>query len=185
MKKVTFLLAAILVLGVSSIAKAQKSDSHNLNIKIDKQALIAIESEGSTDISFDSKAFVNAGEEMTFAASGSNKQLWLNYSSIVGSGSTNTISAKISKLPEGLKVNVATSESAATSSKKGKTGKGYTVDLTEGGVTVVDNIGSCYTGNGANKGHKLEYSVSVDDSNYEKLVAADHTLVVTYTITEN
>jgi hypothetical protein len=185
MKKVTFLLVAIFVLGVSSIAKAQKSDTHNLNINIAAQALIAIESQGSTDIQFDSKTFGTAGEEVEFIANTANKRMWLNYSSIVSSGSTNTISAKISDLPDGLKVQVETSESAASSSKKGRTGKGYTVDLTEGGVTVVDNIGSCYTGIGVNKGHELVYSVSVDNDNYEKLVAADHNLVVTYTITEN
>nr|WP_321354378.1 hypothetical protein [uncultured Draconibacterium sp.] len=185
MKKVTFLLAAILVFGVSNLAKAQDSDAHKLYIKIEKQAMIAIEGENSTDVRFESDAFDKAGEEITFKSVNNSNKLWLNYSSIVNKGGTNTISAKVSSLPAGLKIQVAASESVSNSDKKGHTGTGHTVDLTTGGVTIVDGIKSCYTGSGSKKGHELVYSVSTDENNYGLLEADNIDLTVTYTISEN
>ncbi|WP_319500700.1 hypothetical protein [uncultured Draconibacterium sp.] len=189
MKKVTFLLAALLVFGVANIAKAakpegdKKSAAHGLNINIPTHAMIALAGPSSTDIDFEAEAAEVAGDKVTFAQT-NETALWLNYSSIVRSGKSNSISAEISDVPDGLSIKVAVS-SAAASGKKGETGEGSTKELTTGGVEVVDGIGTCYTGSGENKGHSLVYTVSAKDESYEDLVADNHNLTVTYTITEN
>lgn len=190
MKKLTFILAAIFIFGVSNLVEAQnstpgvdkKSASHGLNIGITSHAMIALAGT-QQDIDFEAEAADDAGDKVSFTQT-NGSSLWLNYSSIVSKNSSNTISAEISEVPDGLSIEVLVSETAATS-KKGHTGKGYTKTLTEGGVVVVDGIKSCYTGAGENKGHSLVYSVSADDANYDKIEADDHTLTVTYTITEN
>ncbi|MDX8338294.1 hypothetical protein SLH46_03795 [Draconibacterium sp. IB214405] len=185
MKKVTFLLAAILIFGVATIAKAQESKtvaSHGLNITIPTHAMIALAGSSSTDLEFEAVAAEVAGDKVTFVQT-SESALWLNYSSIVSSGSSNTISAEISNLPDGLIIEVAVS-AAAADGKNGMTGTGYTKALTSGGVEVVSGIGTCYTGSGESLGHSLVYSISADEDNYQDLVAGDHNLTVTYTITD-
>ncbi len=192
MKKVTFLLAAILFLGVSNIAKAvatgdKKTDSHNLYIRVDKQAMVSVVGSGTTDLRFESEAISKVGGEVTFKATNGNNSLWLNYSSIVSSQGTNSISASISSLPKGLKVQVVASAKSADGAK-GQTGTGKTAYLKTGtGATIVDDIKSCYTGTGERFGHKLVYSVVADGEDYDKIVeaAGGQPFVVTYTITEN
>lgn len=186
MKKVLLSLAIIFVLTGFANVKASASDdkknaTHALSINIPTHAMVAIVG-SSTDVTFQAQAAVTVGDKVTFNQT-STSQLWLNYSSIVNGGNSNTISAKVSELPEGMTIDVAVSNSAA-SGKKGHTGKGYTKTLTTGGVQVVDNIKSCFTGSGESLGHSLDYSVNVDETNYDKIVAATHNLTITYTITE-
>lgn len=188
MKKVTFLIVTVLVFGVANIAKAdrpgdKKSASHGLNISIPTHAMIALAGPANMDINFEAEAAEVAGGKVEFKQSNSTA-LWLNYSSIVHSNKENSISAEVSELPEGLEIEVAVSASAA-SGKKGKTGTGSTQILGTTGVKVVDGIKSCYTGSGENKGHSLVYSVRAVDGEYESIVAKNHNLTITYTITEN
>nr|WP_319511490.1 hypothetical protein [uncultured Draconibacterium sp.] len=187
MKKVTFLIVAVLVFGVANFAMAdghgdKKSASHGLNISIPTHAMIALAGPSNMDINFEAVAAEVAGGKVEFKQTNST-ELWLNYSSIVNKNKENSISAEVSDLPEGLEIEVAVSASAA-SGKKGHTGTGSTQKLGKTGIEVVDGIESCYTGSGENKGHSLVYSVRAVDNDYEKIVAENHNLTITYTITE-
>ncbi len=155
-------------------------DSHLLNINIPTHAMVSIAGSNSTTIDFSAVSPELAGNNVSFEQE-SEKKLYLNYSSIVSSGNTNSIDAKVSNLPDGLKINLNIS-SSVNGGAKGQTGTGHSVSLDTDGKTVVSEIGSCYTGNGVGKGHTLDYSVEVDESNYHLLVATEHHITVTYTI---
>lgn len=83
---------------------------------------------------------------------------WLNYSSIVNSGATNYITVNISSgnLPAGVTLHVLISEDAGSGS--GLTGKTVgEITLSRYPQNIIVNIGSCFTGVGINKGHRLTY----------------------------
>ena len=187
MKKVTFLIVTVLVFGVANLANAvvpvdKKKASHGLNIEIPTHAMIALAGPSSKEIDFEANAADVAGDKVSFSQK-NETTLWLNYSSLVTEDNSNTISAEITDVPDGLTIEVAVSN-AASGNKKGHTGKGYKKALTTDGVQVVDDIKTCYTGTGENNGHELVYSVSADESKYDEIVADSHHLTVTYTITE-
>ncbi len=111
--------------------------------------------------------------------------LWLNYSSIVEQGKTRKISAKLDgELPDGLDFTASATNDIAD------LGKGKWLEcqkqrqqvLSSGETEIVKEIGSCYTGNGLNNGHKLEYTLRLedaDDVNYT-ILKRNYNITVTY-----
>ncbi len=185
MKKLSLIIAAVLFSFGSVIADDSNSDTHQVGITISEVALVDVETTAaSKNISFTPAAPTEAGEGLTFTAT--NSDLWLNYSSIVASGTSRSISAVVSgTLPEGVTISVATSDPA--SSGKGKKGnaKNAAQVVTNGsGVEVVTGIGSCYTGDGASNGCNLTYSLNLEDTKYDKLYHETYTAVITYTISD-
>ena len=161
----------------------QNSDSHSLNIGVVTHASVGIAG-GNTTLDFDMVAPANPGEKIKVVQDGDSK-LWLNYSSIVSSGASNKITASLDQDIEGLKIKVNVAADAA--GKVGHAGTGLSTKTlsTGNGEDVVNDIKSCYTGKGEGKGHALVYSIEIDDSQYDKLVASSPVVEVTYTITEN
>lgn len=81
---------------------------------------------------------------------------WLNYTSIVSDGASNYISACISQnsLPADVVIKLQVSGDAG----EGMGALGSPVDeltLSSLPQNIVTNIGSCFTGKGLNKGHRL------------------------------
>ena len=72
-----------------------KEDFHTLNIGIPTHAMVSIAGSNGTTVDFSAEAPEVAGNSVTFTQT-SDSKLYLNYSSIVTSGKTNTISAKVS-----------------------------------------------------------------------------------------
>ncbi|MBU3926594.1 MAG: hypothetical protein KKB74_02215, partial [Bacteroidetes bacterium] len=83
---------------------------------------------------------------------------WLNYSSIVNPGATNYITANISSgsLPADVTLRVVISEDAGFGSGATGTPIGE-ITLSSYPQNIIVNIGSCYTGSGTNRGHRLTY----------------------------
>ncbi len=186
MKKLSLIIAAVLISFGSVIADDSNSAQHHVGITISEVALVDIETTAaSKDISFTPALPTEAGEGMSLT--GTNSSLWLNYSSIVAQGKTRSISASIDgDLPGGVKVSVAASD--PVSSGKGKKGKAENAaqEIKNGsGVKVVKQIGSCYTGDGANSGCNLTYSLNIDDTKYDKLTEGTYDVTITYTISDD
>ena len=193
MKKAFFLFAGvILVLGISGSAFAEGSgngteDSHNININIETFALLAIESTRTSEITLAPKKPTEAGFGYDFK-NAKDQSLWLNYSSVVAKDETRTITVAATKsnLPEGLYLQVEAKE-ANTTNGKGELGEAVSeaVTLSETAKEIVNEIGSCYTGNGHKNGRNLIYSLNMDNDKYKNLFADDkYQVTVTYTITE-
>ncbi len=199
MKKVTFLLAAILVLGVSSIAKAQNNGNgngngnspaqedptaaHALNISISSYSMIGLAGSNQA-LAFEASAAEVAGDKVVFTQSSGSTSLWLNYSAIAEGENTYKVTAKVTgDAHDGLDVKV--NVSSASTGGAGETGTGAgEIILTSTESDVVTGIGSCYTGAGEELGHELTYSVSANEDNYGDIAASSPSLIVTYTITD-
>jgi hypothetical protein len=114
----------------------------------------------------------------------------LNYSSIIGTApdDSRTVTANLAgTLPTGSNLIVtagaATGDGAGT---KGTSAGAVTLASTGNDFTIITGIGSCYTGDGANKGHNLTYSLTEDGGNYANLnFSTDYTVTITYTLSDN
>ncbi|MBO6517862.1 MAG: hypothetical protein JJ975_15055, partial [Bacteroidia bacterium] len=97
--------------------------------------------------------------------------------------------AKISNnsVPGGMLLKVTAQSDAGNGDGKMGTSAGQ-ITLTSSDQTVVNGIGSCYTGDGANNGHNLTYSLELDPTagSYADIdFDEDVTLTITYTISNN
>ena len=190
MKKLSFIFATVLFFAGATAINAQDTGEagHKISIKIDSHALVDVEGvDGeATTINLAPTAPNEAGLGLNFEDI-TNSDLWLNYSSIVNKNGKRSISASISEgLPESISIELAVSSDAGEG--KGKVGtatNNSAQTLTTGGVEIVSDIKSCYTGSGAEKGHNLTYSLTMDEDSYEDLEADTYEVEITYTITGN
>lgn len=164
---------------------SQNDENHSLKVTIPKVALISVQSNNAT-ISLQGTNVVTAGKKLQFNST--DNSTWINYSSIIGSNveSSRYVAVEISEgtIPTGLDLVVKASDD--TGNGEGDVGKPietYQV-LNEAPVKLIENIGSCYTGVGINKGHNISYKLkensnsSYGDFNYEdtQIVAVTYTL---------
>lgn len=110
---------------------------------------------------------------------------WINYSSIVDGNSTNTISVNISSgnLPVEVvvKLNVGKDNGAGGGSVGQPTGQ---VTLSQYPQAIITDIGSCFTGQGIQKGHQLTYSWEwMPPYEYNPSIIENFEIAVMYTLT--
>jgi len=198
MKKVALTIAASLFISGLTMAMVVPSGdnddkstaTHTVSIEVPTIALVDIEAAGgeaSTINLTPDISSLEAGEAVDFGTA-TNSDLWLNYSSIVNGGNPRTISASISgTLPSEIGLYLTTSSYEGNG--KGKTGtvmNSAPQELTSNAHGIINDIKSCYTGNGINNGHNLTYSLKVkNENNYQNISAGSHNITVTYTITGN
>ncbi len=187
MKNLVLTFASVLVfIGIANAQSDGTTASHTIGIEIKSIALVDIEAtDGTKNITLSPAEPTEAGNGLDFS-NATNSNLWLNYSSIVSAADKKrTISATISDgLPGGTSITVA---AAAPTGGKGNRGSANSTPqtLSSTAVTVVSEIGSCYTGDGANNGSNLTYKLNIDEDNYGSLFFNDdYSVTVTYTITE-
>lgn len=188
MKKIVFLVA---VFSMVALGKAQAQtgdtfeDSHTIGITIPAVALVDIEPAGSKNIEMDFKAPTEAG--LALESPDVDATLWLNYSFIpTQTGKSASVSVAIDAVNP--KFDVIVQAAGATGSSSGGTlGTSATgaITLTASPQDLVTGIGASYTGDGANNGHNLTYSVNTVSGSYSTILATDNpTVTVTYTISE-
>jgi hypothetical protein len=109
---------------------------------------------------------------------------WINYTSIIATGTTNKVSVILSGTaePAGTTLKVVAAAHAGTGD--GTYGAPTTVvTLSQTAQDLITTIGSCFTGSGNANGHQLTYTWSVDADKYETVVAAaGAAITATYTI---
>lgn len=109
---------------------------------------------------------------------------WINYSSIVRSGTTNYITAEVTngELPGNMTLNLFVSADIGAGAGSLGTSSGQVV-LTNYPQIIISNIGSCFTGRGMNRGHHLRYEWrSIDNDNVIEKPRGENAVSVTYTI---
>lgn len=157
----------------------------NVFFSIPEIALIDIESVSGNNVRFTVTPSTEPGENPDITEP-SNDPLWINYSSaLANSNFTRSITAEISQgsLPEGILVFLQAS--AYFGIGKGQLGHpAGRANLTNQPRPIIADVGSCFTGDGVNNGHSLNFSIEISD--YSKIKAADETVfTVLYTITDN
>ncbi|MBI1306516.1 MAG: hypothetical protein GC181_07875 [Bacteroidetes bacterium] len=173
----------------SSFAQDKKDAGQSVTIDIPEVALLDLESSSGTSIVLNIEAPKEAGQPVSFA-SAVDSSIWINYSSIAGNGKSakRDISAKIisGKLPSYFDLNVVAASDAGAGDGTMGTPSGA-IKLTNGNQKIIRNIGSCYTGDGAGKGHALYYALSLKNgSNRYRQIDFDDatTITVLYTISD-
>ena len=188
MRRKLFAIAALgVVFAFNANAQDDADDSHTVAISIPEVAILDLE--GSTAVQLIVEAPTEAGEAVDFT-NATNQDVWLNYSSIVGSSETSrNVTAKISNnsVPSGMLLKVT----AGSDAGNGDGTMGITsgqVTLTSADQNVITGIGSAYTGDGATNGHNLKYVLELDPTagSYAQIDFDDDvTLTITYTISNN
>ncbi|PCI03734.1 MAG: hypothetical protein COB81_03320 [Flavobacteriaceae bacterium] len=182
---------ALILTATNMFAQDTAEDTHTISLGVPEVALLDLESETGTAISLNGTAPTEAGEKVIFDAT--NNDIWINYSSIIGSSSepTRTIEVQITdgEIPAGLELTVlATKDAGHGDGTMGKVSKTAILLSTTSAQKIIDGVGSSYTGNGANKGHNLTYSLSQKTTNgsYADLdFNKSQTISITYTLSDN
>lgn len=194
------LLAFILLAGtfVTSNAQDDKDDTHGITVIIPEVAILDIETAAPSknlNMPFTIQGTGPIGE----AGAGlgnppSNEVIWLNYTSVVmpsGLDHVRKVGVKTSVPTPGGVTFTVEADPASGSMSAGTLGIGGTqVSLsTVQFNNFITGIGSCYTGDGANNGHRLKYRVSApapgSGPTFGLLVAGSYTITVTYTLSDN
>ena len=189
MKLQNYFITAVILFATTVInAQDTNEDSHTIAIGIPQVALLDIESTTGTTISLTATAPTEAGEKVVFNQT--NSDLWINYSSIVGSESTRAVSVQITggAVPDGLALSVVAAEDVNQGEGTTGTASAEIVLSNENAPNIITGVGSAYTGNGANKGHNLTYKIAQDnedDDAYSKLrFDQSPTITITYTLSD-
>jgi hypothetical protein len=190
MRKTITLFAGLLLAG-STVVSAQDDhdDVHNLIINIPEVALLDLETAGDKTITMGPEAPKEAGEALDFSNQ-TNADLWLNYTSVVGSKSEPsrdvTVQITSGTLPSGMVLSVRSAKDAGMGDGQMGT-PGATIKLDGTAQQIISGIGSAYTGNGVMKGHQLSYTLGLDNKK-GSYASLDYdqatTLAITYTLTD-
>lgn len=175
---------------IGNLSAQNNGGGHKINIQIPEVALINVYSSSNSAIALGSNAVVEAGQSLNIEDT--DNSIWINYSSIVGSQTqpSRDITIRISEgtIPDGVKLFVKVDKDmgagAGTIGKPIKTAQ----ELTENPLTIITDIGSAYTGAGANKGNNVQYTLKLSDGpNAYKNLDFDQSnaLVINYTLTDN
>lgn len=116
-------------------------------------------------------------------------KMWINYSSVVEWNSTNSICISISSgnLPVEIFLKLKVGPEAGFG--VGKTGKSVgEITLNNYPQAIITEIGTCYTGQGLNRGHPLTFSWEFHPDQDSEIISIDDMKIeigVTYTIINN
>ncbi len=168
------------------------SDSGNntVAISIPEVAIMDIESAGSKNISLTVNIPSEAGDKIDLS-SAKDSSLWLNYSSVRGkqTEASRKIFTRIvsGAVPKGLRLRVTPMSYAGSGDGTfGDVIRQQGKILNKNDKAIINNIGTCYTGDGAGNGHKLVYALEFRNNQYHKInFDQSSTLTVLYTITDN
>jgi hypothetical protein len=156
-----------------------------INAAIPQIALIDIEPQGNTSISFIISPAVEAGSQGNGAAI-TNNTLWLNYtnSRLQNGPFRNVMVEAAGNIPAGISLQVQASP------RSGGCGKGVfgtpsgAVTLSNTPKVLITGIGGSHTGDGTGCGHNLTYTLLV--TNFELLRhSQNNNLQITYTLADN
>ena len=187
MNKFYIHIIIVLILIAQDVFSQNNGKGHRVRISIPEVAMLDLESNGTKDIVLSPVVSNEAGAPIDFDNINDNS-VWVNYSSIVGSASEQTRNVVVSlsdEVPPGVNLKVYASEYSGNGNGKFGSPTGELI-LTTTPTELISSIGSCYTGNGPNKGHQLTYSLElISDEDYRLLdFDKSNTLTVTYTLTD-
>lgn len=174
----------------SATAQDDKDDDHTVQITIPEVAILDLEGASGTSVVLAVQAPTEAGLAVDFS-NAKDSSVWINYTSIVGSvtEASRKVTAKITNgsVPGGMLLKVTAAADAGNGDGNLGASAGQ-ISLSGADQDFITGIGSCYTGDGANNGHNLYYSLELDPTagSYANIDFDDATtLTVLYTISNN
>lgn len=170
---------------ISTNIIAQNSNQGKIPVLLDIPSKASIGIAGS-DLNLSVKPGSTAEQKITPKSA---SKVWLNYSSVVEYGSTNSIYVSLNpgNLPAEISIQLTISKDAGGGS--GQVGiPNSSIILRTSPQPIVTNIGTCYTGRGVNNGHLLSYSWILDSLYDPELIKIEDLQIesgVIYTIVAN
>lgn len=182
--RISVLCLLVMMICSVSVALAQHRNTAKmtLNCSIPAIALLDFSAPEIRTISFGNSSEANSIEQVITRSTGDNT--WINYSSIVRPGLTNYITVEISTgyLPSDVDLLLYVSQDNGAGSGTLGTACGV-IKLNYSPQVIISNIGSCYTGKGMYKGHRLRYEWKNGESyNHSLMTDQSNIISVTYTI---
>lgn len=177
-----------LIIGTST-PYAQNQTSHSVKIALPEVTLINIVSSTNNVVLLKGEVTTEAGKPVVFNQT--DKSIWINYSSIIGSKTepNRNVSVEISEgfVPIGLELAIKVSKDIGLGN--GKMGKPIEEkqELSHNPIIIITEIESSNTGVGANKGYNVEYSLSRknENSTFDKIdFNKASSLIITYTLSD-
>ena len=180
-----YLIILAILIGRTLPALSQnESDNINVRFSIPEIAVMDIEP-AYNNIEFSVSASSNPGGEPVVEQI-SGESIWINYSSAINTnGNKRSINAQLldNSLPSGISFYVEASAASPFGSinQGASTGK---VKISSTPRPIISGIGSCFTGDGVNKGHEIKYFLEITD--FDKIESKNNQVfTVMYTITDN
>lgn len=184
------MLAGLLLLSVSLMAQPGNPDyslSATTYFEVDIQpiALLDIEtSQATTNISMTVDAPTEAGLGLGANPLVTNTHNWINYSSGVPPSVNRKVQVNINSgtVPTGFEVRLSVASATGSGGGVlGTPGGGYIV-LSSSPQDIITGIRGAYTGNGANHGHQLTYTLHYTSGNFASVEKQNVPINVIYTI---
>lgn len=174
-----FIVLIILLVFYTTLS-GQTPTSVGVSITLPSIAVLDVEP-NRNGITLSMVAPTEAGSAVVNTQSDNSK--WLNFSSAVTIGQTRRITAQLSgTLPNGVNLKLTTA--AYSGSGAGALGTQVSpILLNSTAQTIINNIGGAYTGNGANNGYNLGFSLEIQD--YSLLRQQTSTISIVYTLVDN
>jgi len=178
MKKliISILIAGMLIFGMSMGVMAEtSSDDSTVNVNISEIAMVAAGEPGDLVIN---AGAISAGDAPFVSSADSTSKL--DYTSIVVTGETRIIKAKLDAVVDGCNLALTCAQLVdGTGTADGTVGTVAAITaLTTSDQDLITGIGSCNSGD---TGAALTYTLTIDD--IANVKAADNALTVTFTIT--
>jgi hypothetical protein len=182
-KMKSLVLAIIIVAGTfyASYAQDTQGNNHNLMIDVPQVTLLDIEATISKDFNMAITAPTEAGSKTVNA--GQNQTLWLNYTSVA------TVNVKRRVMmstnvnpPGGVEFSVEANADVGMGAGIPGTPILSSLEPLTTPADLITNIGSCYTGTGVTRGHRLTYRATVPTGSFGLLRAGNFPVIVTYTL---
>lgn len=184
--KFSKIFALLLFILIAGKAFSQWGDARiNARLSLPQIALVDIEPGFNNSVHFTISPPVESGNSAVIQQS-SGESLWLNYSSALPNRqNSRSIIAEISNgiFPEGI--NFFIEASRYTGNGGGQLGESAgKINITSQPKPIITNLGNCFTGDGVNSGHRLNFFMEIND--YSKVHSIEETaFTILYTITDN
>lgn len=157
-KHTILLVLATLMINISF---SQTQSMHNVYFNLPEIALLDIEP-NTNSIILEFAAPTEPGNKLTPIA-GDTK--WINYSATLAlAGTPKIITAQIASSTNISGFNIELVVSSYQGNGKGVLGTSVgSVNLSTTAQTIISGIGGCFTRNGANRGHEVQYNATIGD----------------------
>ena len=181
MKSVVFTFIALVGTYLASYAQDTQTDNHNVTVSVPTVTLLDLETTLTKNFTMNIVAPTEAGLKTINA--GQDQTTWLNYTSVAGAGIVRKVmmSANVNP-PGGVEFSVEANVDAGAGAGTPGTPFASSLEPLPAPTAIITGIGSCYTGTGPLKGHKLIYRATVPTASFGLLRAGSFPVIVTYTL---
>jgi hypothetical protein len=167
---------------ISAGAFAQSNtDQHTLTITVPSVALLDLEPSSGKNLSVSFNAPTDPGLALVLDPAAVLNSVYLNYTSVLSSATKRNITVSMTGSLTGVQIKVTAGAATATGAgEKGTPTSEVTLSGTE--QTIIQDVGSAYTGTGSGNGHQLTYVVDLPSSTFGSLVSGNKVATIKYTL---